>query len=102
MSTLLILSSKPDPYFSYLIYETKFVVLILFTLVTNLSCSVFLQRHFLVYYYILVYLEKSLGTGVNLSISNLSTSAFKLARFVFDAKLLTSTCGTFLRSVFVA
>ena len=38
---------------------------------------------------------KSLGTGVNLSISNLSTSVFKLAKFDFSAKLLTSTCDTF-------
>ena len=38
---------------------------------------------------------KSLGTGVNLSISNLPTSVFKLAKFYFSAKLLTSTCDTF-------
>ena len=50
----------------------------------------------------LLNLAKSLGTGINLSISNLSASLFKLARFVFDAKLLTSTCGAFFRLVFVA
>ena len=44
----------------------------------------------------LLRLAKSLGTGANLSISNLSTAVCKLARFAFDAKLLTSTCVTFL------
>ena len=54
------------------------------------------------YFTTLLNSAKSLGTGVNLSIPNLSTSLFKLTRFVFDAKLLTLTCGTFFRSVFVA
>ena len=34
--------------------------------------------------------------------SNLSTSVFRLAKFVFSAKFDVSTCVTFLRSVFVA
>ena len=47
-STLLILSSKSDPSFSYLVLETKFVVSIPFTLLTNLSLTnqSFLQHHF--------------------------------------------------------
>ena len=47
-------------------------------------------------------LLKSAGTGANLSMSNLSTSVFKLAKFVFNAKHEVSTCVTFFRSVFVA
>ena len=69
------------------------------TFQTNLLYSVFLETLF---FTALLNLAKSLGTGVNLSISNLSTSVFKLPRFAFDAKLLTSTCVTFFRSVFVA
>ena len=45
---------------------------------------------------------KSLGTGVNLSISSLPTSVFKLVKFDFSAKLPTSSCDTFFKSVFVA
>ena len=62
-------------------------------------------------------LLKSVGTGANLSISNLSalvfnllklfgklpnisTSVFKLAKFVFNAKLEVSTCVVFLISSF--
>ena len=40
-SILSILSSKSDPSFSYLVLETKFLLSILFTLLTNLSYSVF-------------------------------------------------------------
>ena len=47
-------------------------------------------------------LLKSTGTGTNLSISNLSTSVFKLTKFVFNAKLEVSTCEIFLISAFVA
>ena len=45
---------------------------------------------------------KSLGTGINILISSLSTSVFKVAKFDFSAKLLTSTCDTFCKSIFVA
>ena len=58
----------------------------LFTLASNLSYSVFLTTSF---FTTLLSLTKSLGTGVNLSMSNLSTSVFKLAKFDFSAKLLT-------------
>ena len=50
----------------------------------------------------LLSLLKSAGIGTNLSMSNLSTSVFKPAKFVFKAKLEVSTCETFLMSVFVA
>ena len=61
------------------------------TFVTNLY-SIFLKTSF---FTTLLSLGKSLGTGANLSISHLSTSVFKLAKFDFSAKLLTSTCVTF-------
>ena len=66
---------------------------------TNLLCSVFLTTTFLT---TLLNLAKSTGTVFNLPASILSTSVFKLAKFDFIAKLLTSTCDTFLKSVFVA
>ena len=47
-------------------------------------------------------LLKSVGTGTNLSMSNLSTSVFKLAKFIFNAKLEVSTCEIFFMSAFVA
>ena len=47
-------------------------------------------------------LLKSTGTGANLSISNLSYSVFKSAKFVFNAKLDVSTRKIFLMSAFVA
>ena len=71
----------------------------LFTLATNLSYSVFLTTSF---FTASLSLLKSTGTGPNLSISSLSTSVFKLAKFDFNAKLLTSTCNIFFKSVFVA
>ena len=49
----------------------------------------------------LLNLLKSTGTGANLSISSLSTSVFKLATFVFNAKLEVSMCVIFLMSSFV-
>ena len=71
----------------------------LFTLAINLSYSVFLTTSF---FTALLSLLKSTGTGANLSISSLSTSVLKLAKFDFSAKLLTSTCDIYFRSVFVA
>ena len=71
----------------------------LFTFVNNLIYPVFLTISF---FTTLLNLAKSLGTGVNYEMPNLSTSVFKLARFGFDAKLLTSTFVTFFKSVFVA
>ena len=71
----------------------------LFTLTTNLLYSVFLTTSF---FTTSLSLLKSTGTGVNLSISSLSTSVFKSAKFDFSAMLLTSTCDIFFKSVFVA
>ena len=47
-------------------------------------------------------LLKSAGTSTSLSKSYLSTPVFKLAKFDFSAKLLTSTCDTFFKSAFFA
>ena len=71
----------------------------LFTFVANLSYRAFLTTSFLT---TSLNLLKSTGTGANLSMSNLSTSVFKLAKFVFNAKLEVSTCEIFLISAFVA
>ena len=68
----------------------------LFTLATNLSYTVFLTTSF---FTTVLSLAKSLGTGVNLSISSLSTSVFKLVKFDFSAKLLASTCDIFLNQI---
>ena len=43
-----------------------------------------------------------MGTGTNLPITNLSTSVFKLAKFVSNAKLEVLTCEIHLISAFVA
>ena len=74
------------------------LVSILYTLATNLSNTSFLITSF---FTTSLSLLKSKGTGANLSISNLSTSVFKLAKFVFNAKLEVSTCEIFLMSAFV-
>ena len=99
MSILSILSSKSDPSFSYLVLDATFVLSVPFTLATNLSYSVFLITSFLT---TLLNLARSTGTVFNLSASILSTSVFKLAKFDFNKKLLTSICDTFFKSVFVA
>ena len=93
---LSILSSKFDPSFSYLVLEAKFILSKPFTLATNLSYSVFLITSLLT---TLLNLVRSIGTVFNLSASILSTSVFKLAEFDFSAKLPTSTCDTFFKSV---
>ena len=84
---------------SYLVFKTNPLVSVLFTLVINLSYTSFLTTWF---FTPSLSLLKSTGTGTNLSIPNLSTSAFKIAKFVFNAKLEVSRCVTFLRSVFVS
>ena len=65
--------------------------------VTNLLYSVFLTTSFVTASENLL---KSTGMATSLSISNLSTSVFKLAKFDFSAKLLTRTCDTFLNQFF--
>ena len=69
----------------------------LFTLASNFPNTVFLTTSL---FTALLSLAKLLGTGVNLSISNLSASIFKLAKFDFSAKLLISACDIFFKSVF--
>ena len=71
----------------------------LFTLSTNLSYTVFLTTSF---FTTLLRFTKSLGARASLSISSLSTSVFKLTKFDYSAKVLTSTRVTFFRSVFFA
>ena len=83
----------------YLGFKTNSLVSILFTLATNLLYTAFLTIQFLT---TSLNLLKSTGTGANFSMSNLSTSVFRLAKIVFSPKLEVSTCVTFLRSVFVA
>ena len=61
--------------------------------------SVFLTISFLT---TLLNLFKSIGTGNNLSKSNLSTSVFRLAKFNFSTTLEVSIFEIFLMSVFVA
>ena len=65
------------------------------TFATNLSYTVFLTTSF---FTTLLSLAKSLGAVVNLLISSLSNSIYLvyLATFDFSAKLLASTCDTFL------
>ena len=84
MSASLNFLFKSDLSVSYVVFKTNSAVPILSSFLTNLSYSVFLTTFFTT----LLSLAKSLGTGVNLSISNLSTSVFKLAKFDFSVKLL--------------
>ena len=72
---------------------------ILITFAASFSYTAFLTTAF---FTTSLNLLKSTGNGTNLSMSNLSTSVFRLAKFVFSAKRKVSTCVTFFRSVFVA
>ena len=96
LSILLILSQKSDPSFSYLVFKTKFVVSILSTFVSKLLYSVFSSTLF---FTTLLNLARPTETVFNLSASILLTSDFKLARFVFDAKLLTFACVTYFKDL---
>ena len=84
---------------SYLVFKTNPLLSILFTLATNLSYAVLLTTSF---FTTSLSLFKSTGTSTNLLISSLSTSVFKLAKSVFNAKREVSSCGMFLMSAFVA
>ena len=66
----------------------------LFTFSDNLSYTAFLTTS--------LNLLITIGTDTNLSISSLSTTVYKLAKFVLSAKLEVSTCVISLRSCFVA
>ena len=70
----------------YLAFKTKSLVSILFTFAASSTTPFFTTSHNLL---------KSTGTGANLSMSDLSTSVFKLAKFVFCAKLVVSICYIF-------
>ena len=63
-----------------------------FTFAANLLYTVFLATSF---FTTSLSLLKLTGTGANLSMSNLSSSVFRLAKFVFSAKLEVSTYVTF-------
>ena len=77
----------------YLVFKTNALVSILFTFAANLSYTAFLTTSSFTTSFNLL---KSIGTGGNLSMSNLSNSVYRLAKFVFSAKLEVSTCVTFL------
>ena len=77
----------------YLVFTTNPLVLILSSLATNLLYTSFLTPSF---FTASLSLLKSIRTGTNLLKSNLSTSVFNLAKFVFNAKLEVSTCEIFL------
>ena len=62
----------------YLLFKTKSLVSILFTFAANLSYTVYNSIIFTTSLSLL----KLAGTGANLSMSNLSTSVFRLAKFV--------------------
>ena len=78
---------------SYLVFKTNPLLSILFTFATNLSYKVFLTTSFLT---ASLGLLKSTGIGINLSISNLSTSVYRLAKFYFSEKLDVSIPVAFL------
>ena len=78
---------------SYLVFKTNSLVSLLFTFVTNLFYIVFLITSFFTTF---LSLPKSTGTGLDLSISNLSSLVFKLAKFDFSAKLEVSIPVAFL------
>ena len=93
---VIILFSNSALLVSYLVFKRN---TILFTLATNLSYTVFLTTSF---FTISLSLLKPAAAGINLSISNLSTSVFKLARFDFEvSKLEVSTCEILLISAFI-
>ena len=73
-------------------FKTKSLVPILLTFAANLSYTVSLTASF---FATSLNLLKSTGTGANLSMSNLLTSVFRRAKFVFSAKPEVSTCVTF-------
>ena len=77
------------------VFKTNALVSILFIFVTNLSCTVFLTTSL---FTTLLGLHKSTGTVFDLSTSILSTSAFNLGNFHFDARLDVSNPVAFLKS----
>ena len=91
--------SKPDLSVSRLIFKAISLVSIVFTFATNLSYTVFLTTSL---FTILLSLLESTETVFNLTTSILSTSAFNLANFGFNARLDVSIQIALFKSVFVA
>ena len=83
----------------YLVFKTKSLVSIFFTFGASFSYTTFLTTSF---FTASLNLLKSIGAGANLSMSNLSASVFRLAKFVFSTKREVLMCVIFFRSVFVA
>ena len=81
------------------VFITKLLVSILSTFATNLLYSVSLTTSF---FTTLDNLLQPAGTGFSLSISSLSTSVFKLDKFVFNERLEVSMCVILFMSAFVA
>ena len=98
MSPPLIFSSGFDLSVSYLVFKIIPLVWILYIFETNLSYTVFLTASL---FTTLLSLLTSAGT-INLSMPILSTSAFKLVKSDFAARLDISTHAAFFKSVFVA
>ena len=97
------------PLVSGILFSTVFNAVFVAKLATSgilfsISVILALQSVFLItsFFTTSLSLLKSTRTGTNLSISNLSTSAFKLATFAFNAKRDVSTCEIFLMSAFFA
>ena len=78
---------------SNLVFKTNPLVSILFTLASNVSYAVLLTTSF---FTASICLLKSAGTGTNLPISYLATSAFKLTKSDFGASLDVSIPVAFL------
>ena len=77
----------------YLVFNIKSLVSVLFTFATNLLYTVFLTTLF---FTTSLTLLKSTGTGANLPMSNLTTSVFRLAKFLFSANLKQQRVSHFL------
>ena len=84
---------------SYLVFKTNPLISIAFTFPTNLPYTAFLTTSL---FTTLLRLYKSTGTVFNLPSSILSTSAFNLAKFHFNARLDVSILVAPFKSVFVA
>ena len=72
-------------------FKARSLVSVLFTFAANFSYTIFLTASFLT---TSLNLLKSTETGTNLSMSDLSTSVFRIAKFLFNAKLEVSVCVT--------
>ena len=83
----------------YIVFKTNLLISILFTLATNLSYTVFLT---ILFFTKSLSLRESTEIGTNLSISNLSISAFKSAISDFAASLDVSITVAFLKSNYFA